>query len=182
MLRTLAIHVTSQIATRFRLWRQEVSYPVILHVQSMVKPNGPRESSDKSYLNFSPRNKICLCNEFLMYSKLYTVVETCRQFHVFSSGVQSILLCRPGVWKIKPLFVCWIYNPHVLYIRFWDRLFCISSASRLSHSVAMSEWISRFQGNYIVVVTFYIIKIILLTATSIVNFWDISPPTNDCRV
>jgi hypothetical protein len=34
MLRTLAIHVTSQIATRFRLWRQEVSYPVIL--QSML--------------------------------------------------------------------------------------------------------------------------------------------------
>jgi hypothetical protein len=31
----LAVRVTSQIATRFRLWRQEVSYPVIL--QSMHK-------------------------------------------------------------------------------------------------------------------------------------------------
>ena len=30
MLRTLAIRMTSQIATRFRLRRQEVSYPVIL--------------------------------------------------------------------------------------------------------------------------------------------------------
>jgi hypothetical protein len=37
MLRTLAIRVTSQIATRFRLWRQEVSYPVIL--QSMIQLN-----------------------------------------------------------------------------------------------------------------------------------------------
>jgi hypothetical protein len=37
MLRTLAIHVTSQIATRFRLWRQLVSYPFIL--LSMVRPN-----------------------------------------------------------------------------------------------------------------------------------------------
>jgi hypothetical protein len=35
MLRTLAIRVTSQIATRFRLWRQEVSYPVIL--QSVIE-------------------------------------------------------------------------------------------------------------------------------------------------
>ena len=34
MLRSLAIRVTSQIATWFRLLRQQVSYPVIL--QSMV--------------------------------------------------------------------------------------------------------------------------------------------------
>jgi hypothetical protein len=39
VLRTLAIHVTSQIETRFRLWRQEVSYPVIL--QSMFACTNP---------------------------------------------------------------------------------------------------------------------------------------------
>ena len=41
MPRTLAVRVTSQIATRFRLWRQEVSYPVIL--QSMIaRTNEPK--------------------------------------------------------------------------------------------------------------------------------------------
>jgi hypothetical protein len=57
MLRTLAIRVTSQIATRFRLWRQQVSYPVIL--QSMVRLN--KHQAEKLWIFY-----LKLCRSLLL--------------------------------------------------------------------------------------------------------------------
>ena len=65
MLKTLARRVTSQIATRFRLWRQEVSYPVIL--QSMVTR---KRFSAESYLYFLKFKFIW--NLYLIIQEAYT--------------------------------------------------------------------------------------------------------------
>jgi galactitol-specific phosphotransferase system IIB component len=107
MLRTLAMRVTSQIATRFRRWRQEFSYPVIL--QSMLlqifwskEMKCPPSSIDVDmHITSQQGHAIFLSRQplIILHSKLYSAL---RSLKTFKTSTNQYLVRNEYFYMVNP--------------------------------------------------------------------------------